>query len=80
MQSTDRGTARVTGTVKWFNNRRGFGFIEQGEGLPDAFVHFSNIVADGFRKLEDGQQVTFVPSEGDKGPCALEVVPGELVS
>ena len=59
----------VTGTVKWFNETKGFGFIEQ-EGGPDVFVHFSAIKGDGFKTLADGQKVEFTVTAGQKGPQA----------
>jgi CspA family cold shock protein len=61
------------GIVKWFNNSKGFGFIEQEEG-PDVFVHFSGIKSDGFKTLNDGDRVTFDIEEGEKGPAAVDVV------
>lgn len=61
------------GIVKWFNNSKGFGFIEQEEG-PDVFVHFSGIQSDGFKTLNDGDRVTFDIEEGEKGPAAVNVV------
>ena len=64
----------VTGTVKWFNESKGFGFIEQESG-PDVFVHFSAIQADGFKSLADGQKVEFSITDGQKGPQAADVVP-----
>jgi CspA family cold shock protein len=65
---------RVTGTVKWFNNSKGFGFIS-GDGLErDIFVHFSAIQGDGYRSLEEGQTVEFTVVEGDKGLQARDVV------
>ena len=63
---------RMTGTVKWFNDDKGFGFIER-EGGEDVFVHFSSIRGDGFKSLSDGQQVEFTLGEGQKGPQALDV-------
>jgi len=66
--------AQVTGTVKWFNETKGFGFIEQ-EGGPDVFVHFSAIQGDGFKTLSDGQKVEFTVTTGQKGPQAENVVP-----
>jgi CspA family cold shock protein len=60
------------GTVKWFNGAKGFGFIERDSG-EDVFVHYSAIVADGFRSLDEGQRVEFVVTEGQKGPQAQEV-------
>ena len=65
---------KVSGTVKWFNESKGFGFIEQESG-PDVFVHFSAIQADGFKSLSDGQKVEFTITEGQKGPQAADVVP-----
>ena len=65
---------QVEGTVKWFNDEKGFGFIEQ-EGGPDVFVHFSAIKGDGFKTLSDGQKVEFTISQGQKGPQAENVVP-----
>ena len=61
------------GIVKWFNNSKGFGFIEQEEG-PDVFVHFSGIQSDGFKTLNEGDRVTFDIEEGEKGPAAVNVV------
>ncbi len=66
--------ATVTGTVKWFNESKGFGFIEQESG-PDVFVHFSAIAGDGFKTLSDGQKVEFTVTDGQKGPQAENVVP-----
>ena len=63
----------VTGKVKFFNESKGFGFIEQENG-PDAFVHFSAISGDGFRTLTDGQAVTFSVEQGQKGPEAKNVI------
>ncbi len=64
----------TTGTVKWFNETKGFGFIEQENG-PDVFAHFSNIKGDGFRTLVEGQKVEFVVTQGQKGPQAENIVP-----
>ena len=61
------------GTVKWFNDGKGFGFIEQEDG-PDVFVHFSEIQDEGFKTPEEGQKVSFEVSEGQKGPQASKVV------
>ena len=61
------------GTVKWFNGEKGFGFITDENG-QDIFVHFSGIVADGFKTLADGQRVTFEVTEGAHGPQATNVV------
>ncbi|GAB5415668.1 MAG: cold-shock protein [Congregibacter sp.] len=63
----------VTGSVKWFNETKGFGFIEQENG-PDVFVHFSAIKGDGFKTLADGQKVEFTVTDGQKGPQAENVV------
>ena len=63
---------RETGTVKWFNPAKGYGFITRDQG-GDIFVHFSSILGDGYRTLEEGQKVEFIPGEGDKGPQAHEV-------
>jgi len=60
------------GTVKWFSDSKGFGFIEQSEG-PDVFVHFSAIQGDGFKTLEEGMRVTFEVTDGPKGPQASNV-------
>jgi CspA family cold shock protein len=64
---------RIVGTVKWFNGRKGFGFIAR-EDQPDVFVHFTAIVGEGFRNLEEGQTVEFSIEEGPKGLQAAEVV------
>ncbi|MFN2196232.1 MAG: cold-shock protein [Anaerolineales bacterium] len=63
---------RVIGTVKWFNNSKGYGFLEQEDG-PDVFVHYSSIQGDGFRTLEEGQRVEFSVEDGPKGPKAVDV-------
>ena len=63
---------RITGTVKWFNGDKGFGFIER-EGGADVFVHFSAIQADGYRSLQEGQRVEFTVEQGPKGPQASNV-------
>ncbi len=65
--------SRVSGTVKWFNDAKGFGFIEQ-EGGPDVFVHHSAIQAEGFKSLQDGQKVTMEVTQGQKGPQAENVI------
>ena len=62
----------TNGTVKWFNDRKGFGFIEQQNG-PDVFVHHSGIDASGFKSLHEGDQVTFDIEQGAKGPSAKNV-------
>ncbi len=65
---------RETGTVKWFNDQKGFGFITRAQG-DDVFVHHSAIKAEGFRSLAEGQQVEFTVTKGEKGLQATEVVP-----
>jgi len=65
--------SRTTGTVKWFNDAKGFGFIEQESG-PDVFAHFSNISGDGFKSLSEGQKVEFTVTDGQKGPQAENIV------
>ena len=62
----------ANGTVKWFNNRKGFGFIQQEDG-PDLFVHFSSIEAEGYKTLNEGEEVTFEVEEGERGPKAVNV-------
>ena len=64
----------TTGRVKWFDARKGFGFIEQ-EGGGDVFVHFRSILGDGYKSLEEGQEVEFELEDGAKGPQAVNVVP-----
>jgi cold shock protein len=62
----------TTGTVKWFNTEKGYGFIQQDNG-PDVFVHYRAITGDGFKKLEEGQRVEFRVTQGQKGPQAEDV-------
>jgi CspA family cold shock protein len=62
----------IDGIVKWFDNRKGYGFIEQEDG-PDVFVHHSGINAAGFKSLNDGDSVTFDVEQGQKGPAAVNV-------
>jgi CspA family cold shock protein len=62
----------ANGTVKWFNDQKGYGFIKQEDG-PDIFVHYSGIVGDGFKTLKEGDQVTFDIEQGQKGPAAVNV-------
>lgn len=64
--------SKSTGTVKWFNEEKGFGFIQQENG-PDVFVHFRAIQGDGFKTLAEGQQVAFEIEQGQKGPQAANV-------
>ena len=63
---------REIGTVKWFNDSKGFGFIEREQG-EDVFVHYSSIRGTGYKSLEDGQKVEFTLSQGQKGPQATDV-------
>ena len=65
----------ATGTVKWFNNDKGFGFITPDEGGKDLFVHHSAIQTNGFRTLEDGAKVNYEAEDGPKGPKAINVEP-----
>ena len=65
----------ATGTVKWFNEKKGYGFIARDEGGSDVFVHFSAIQGSGFKTLVEGQKVSFDVEEGPKGPQATNVVP-----
>ena len=64
---------RETGTVKWFNNTKGFGFVQREQG-EDVFVHYSSIRGDGFKSLDEGQKVEFTLGQGQKGPQATDVV------
>ncbi len=67
---------RVSGTVKWFNDSKGYGFIERdGGNEPDVFVHHSSIQGDGFKTLQEGQKVTMEVTQGQKGPQAENVSP-----
>ena len=63
----------ATGTVKWFNSEKGFGFITPEDGSADVFVHFSAIVGEGYKELAEGQRVEFDVTQGQKGPQASNV-------
>ena len=63
----------ATGTVKWFSDQKGYGFIVPDDGGKDLFVHFSNMEGEGFKTLQEGQKVEFEPAEGKKGPEATKV-------
>jgi CspA family cold shock protein len=65
----------ATGTVKWFNDSKGYGFITPDEGTKDLFVHFSSIAGEGFKTLVEGARVEFERREGEKGPEATNVTP-----
>ncbi|MFJ7587802.1 cold-shock protein [Streptomyces sp. NPDC097617] len=65
----------ATGIVKWFNSEKGFGFIQQDDGGPDVFVHFSAIESQGFKSLEENARVEYSVSQGPKGPQAERVIP-----
>ncbi|MHC4476609.1 MAG: cold-shock protein [Planctomycetota bacterium] len=64
-----------TGTVKWFNENKGYGFISPDDGAADLFVHHSEVKTSGYATLSEGQKVEFEIGEGKKGPCAVNVVP-----
>ncbi|MGP3684533.1 cold-shock protein [Streptomyces sp. IBSNAI002] len=64
----------ASGTVKWFNSEKGFGFIAQDGGGPDVFAHYSNISGNGYRELAEGDAVTFDVTQGQKGPQAENIV------
>ena len=65
----------ATGTVKWFSDDKGYGFITPDEGGRDLFVHYSGIAGDGFRSLPEGSKVSYEEEPGDKGPKAIDVSP-----
>jgi cold shock protein len=67
---------RLKGTVKWFNNAKGYGFIGRDDG-PDVFVHYSAITAEGYKSLQEGDQVEFEITQGQKGPQAANVMRAE---
>ena len=67
------GTVMQQGKVKWFNNEKGYGFIEYNDG-EDVFVHFTGIQGEGFKSLDEGQEVTFEIIEGNRGPQAANVI------
>ena len=64
----------ATGTVKWFNDSKGFGFITPSDGSNDVFVHHSSIKSEGFRSLAEGQSITYDVEQGPKGPSAINVM------
>jgi CspA family cold shock protein len=66
----------ATGTVKWFSSEKGYGFVTPDDGSADVFVHFSAIVGDGYRNLDEGQKVSYEVTQGQKGPQATNVQPG----
>jgi CspA family cold shock protein len=74
MFNQEKSMSTTTGTVKWFNEAKGFGFIEQENG-PDVFAHFSAIQGEGFRTLVEGQKVEFEITQGQKGPQAANIKP-----
>jgi CspA family cold shock protein len=63
----------ATGTVKWFNGDKGYGFITPEDGSSDLFIHFSNIVGEGYKNLQEGERVEYEPAQGKKGPEAINV-------
>ena len=65
---------RITGTVKWFNGEKGFGFATPDDGGKDVFVHYSAINMNGYRNLDEGDRIEFTLEQGDKGPKAVDVV------
>jgi CspA family cold shock protein len=72
-QATAGTGVRITGTVKWFNDAKGFGFINRDDKGKDVFVHFSAIKTEGFKSLAEGNKVSFTVIEGEKGPQAADV-------
>jgi len=71
-RAEEGGKAKVKGTVKWFNNAKGYGFIGRADG-PDVFVHYSAITSEGYKSLQEGDEVEFEITEGQKGPQAANV-------
>jgi len=69
----NQGKVKATGTVKWFNDAKGFGFITPDDGGDDLFAHFSAIQMNGFKTLKEGQKVSFEPAQGPKGKQALNI-------
>ncbi|WP_114808414.1 transcription antiterminator/RNA stability regulator CspE [Vibrio cholerae] len=67
-------STKITGSVKWFNETKGFGFLTQDNGGNDVFVHFNSIQSEGFKTLAEGQRVSFIVEQGKKGPQASNVV------
>ena len=65
----------ATGTVKWFDEKKGYGFITPDDGGKDLFLHFKEIQVDGYRTVDEGQRVSYEPAEGQKGPQATNVRP-----
>jgi CspA family cold shock protein len=72
--SMQDGQQMATGTVKWFNETKGFGFIKPDDGSADLFAHYSSIKAAGFRSLKENQRVEFTVTQGQKGPQAIDIV------
>lgn len=68
------------GTVKWFSSEKGYGFISPDDGGKDVFVHFSGIVGEGHRSLDEGQRVSYTAEDGEKGPRAVDVKPAEAAA
>ncbi|HAR63868.1 MAG: cold-shock protein [Candidatus Margulisiibacteriota bacterium] len=63
----------ISGTIKWFNATKGYGFLTPDDGSKDLFIHYSEIQSEGFKTLNEGDKVTFEVGEGKKGPCAVNV-------
>jgi CspA family cold shock protein len=72
-QWVKEGSEMASGVVKWFSNEKGYGFITPDDGGPDHFVHYSEILGEGHRSLNDGAKVSYEPGEGPKGPVATQV-------